>query len=236
MTRLSLTSLLLLTLLVPSARGEGVENWPQWRGPRFDNVSRETGVPVTWSQTENVVWRTPMPGPAGATPVFWGDRIFLTSVRGEDLLLLAMDTSGKVLWEQVMATGNKDVRGDEGNSAANSPSTDGKHVWAMMATGVIGCYDFNGREVWKFNLQERYGKFDIAFGMTATPILDGDRLYVQLIHGEGNPQTREAIVVCLDKATGNERSGKSIVPAMPAASASTPTPRPRSIVTPSASS
>lgn len=178
------------------------ENWPQWRGPRLDNVSLETGVPVKWSKSENVVWRTPMPGPAGATPIFWGDRIFLTSARGEDLLLLGLDTSGKILWEQVMATGNKDVRGDEGNSAAPSPATDGQHVWAMMATGQIGCYDFAGKEIWKFNLQQRYGKFSIAFGLTSTPILDGERLYVQLIHGEGKPATREAIVICLDKATG----------------------------------
>ncbi len=187
-----------------NARLACAENWPQWRGPRLDNVSLETGVPTKWSKTENVVWRMPMPGPGGATPVFWNKHIFVTSARGEDLLLLALDTKGKLLWEQVMATGNKDVRGDEGNSAAPSPATDGKHVRAMMATGEIGCYDFAGKEIWKFNLQDRYGRFSIAFGLTSTPILDGDRLYVQLIHGEGKPATREAVVVCLDKATGNE--------------------------------
>jgi outer membrane protein assembly factor BamB len=204
MLRSALPASLLLLALSTMTPVAHAENWPQWRGPRLDNVSQETGAPVKWSKTENVVWRTPMPGPAGATPVFWGDRIFLTSARGEDLLLLALDTKGKILWEQVMATGNKDVRGDEGNSAAPSPATDGKHVWAMMATGVIGCYDFAGKEVWKFNLPDRYGRFSIAFGLTSTPILDGDRLYVQLIHGEGNAKTREAVVVCLDKATGKE--------------------------------
>jgi outer membrane protein assembly factor BamB len=180
------------------------ENWPQWRGPRHDGVSRETGVPLSWSQTENVAWRTPLPGPGGSTPAIWDDRIFVTSAKGEELLLLCLDTSGKLLWEKIMARGNKDVRGDEGNSASPSPSTDGKHVWAMMATGELGCYDFQGNEVWSFNLQKRYGKFSIAFGLTSTPVLDGDRLYLQLIHGEGNPATREALVVALDKATGQE--------------------------------
>jgi outer membrane protein assembly factor BamB len=180
------------------------ENWPQWRGPRGDGVSRETGIPVRWSKTENVLWRVPLPGEAGATPVVWDDSIFLTSVDGADLVLMCVDTSGKTRWTRAMGTGNKNVRVDEGNSASPSPSTDGKHVWAMMGTGDLGCYDFDGNEVWKFNLQQRYGQFRIAFGMTSTPVLDGDRLYVQLIHGEGKPETREAIVVALDKATGAE--------------------------------
>ncbi len=182
------------------------ENWPQWRGPKNNGISNETNTPTKWSKTENVAWRLPMPGPAGATPAVWGERIFLTSVdKGSgDLLLLCVGTDGKEKWRQVMASGNKDVRGDEGNSASNSPSTDGEHVWAMMTNGVIGCWTVEGKEVWKFNLQDRYGKFNIQFGMTSTPLLDGDQLYVQLIHGDGNAKTREAVVVCLDKKTGKE--------------------------------
>ncbi len=68
---------------------------------------------------------------------------------------------------------------------------------------MIGCWkadDDKGQEVWKFNLQDRYGKFNIQFGMTSSPVLDGDQLYLQLIHGDGNAKTREAVVVC----TGQE--------------------------------
>lgn len=182
------------------------ENWPQWRGPKNNGISNETNTPTKWSKTENVAWRLPMPGPAGATPVVWGERIFLTSTDKStgDLLLLCVGTDGKEKWRQVMSSGNKDVRGDEGNSASNSPSTDGEHVWAMMTTGVIGCWTVEGKEVWKFDLQDRYGKFKIQFGMTSTPVLDGDQLFVQLIHGDGNAKTREALVVCLDKKTGKE--------------------------------
>ena len=182
------------------------ENWPQWRGPKNNGISSETNTPTKWSKTENVAWRLPMPGPAGATPAVWGERIFVTSVdkSSGDLLLLCVGTDGKEKWKQVLATGNKDVRGDEGNSASNSPSTDGEHVWAMMTTGVLGCWTVEGKEVWKFNLQDRYGKFNIQFGMTSTPVLDGDQLYLQLIHGDGNAKTREAIVVCLEKKTGTE--------------------------------
>ncbi len=195
-----------VAVLVAASDAALAENWPQWRGPKNNGISNERNTPTKWSKTENVVWRLPMPGPAGATPAVWGERIFLTSVdKGSgDLLLLCVGTDGKEQWRQVMASGNKDVRGDEGNSASNSPSTDGEHVWAMMTNGVIGCWTVDGKEVWKFNLQDRYGKFSIQFGMTSTPVLDGDRMYVQLIHGDGNAKTREAVVVCLDKTTGKE--------------------------------
>ena len=59
------------------------ENWPQWRGPQGNGISTEKGIATKWSRTENVAWRLPLPGPAGATPVVWGDRIFLTSSVGE---------------------------------------------------------------------------------------------------------------------------------------------------------
>jgi len=177
------------------ARGE---NWPQWRGSRGNGISLETGLPQAWSKTENVAWRLPLPGPAGASPVVWDDRIFLTSVSGEELVLICADASGKLLWQRTVGQGNRDVRGDEGNYASPSPSTDGRHVWTLMGSGDLACYDFAGNEVWKFDLEERYGKFEIGFGMTSTPVLDGDRLYLQCIHGGG------AFIAALDKSNGRE--------------------------------
>ncbi len=178
-----------------SARGE---NWPFWRGPNRDGVSHEKGIPATWSATENVAWRLPLPGPAGATPIVWNDSVFLTSVDGDKLVLLCVGTDGRPRWRRVVGWGNRDVRGDEGNSASPSPSTDGEHVWAFFTSGDLACYDFQGNRVWHVNLQDRYGRFEIAFGMTSTPILDGDRLYLQLIHSGG------AKVLALDKGSGRE--------------------------------
>jgi outer membrane protein assembly factor BamB len=189
--------------LIPASSLQA-ENWPQWRGARLDGISGEKKLPTVWSKTENIAWRLALPGPAGATPVVWDDRIFLTTVDGSDLLLLAVGTDGKELWRHKISTGNKDSRGDEGNSASPSPSTDGKHVWTFMGTGDLACFTVDGQAVWKKNVQDSYGKFKIQFGMTSTPVLDSGRLYMQLIHGEGNPSTREACVVCLDAATGNE--------------------------------
>jgi outer membrane protein assembly factor BamB len=194
-------ALVLACFVAPPA---SAENWPQWRGAKLDGISGEKNLPIKWSKTENIAWRTALPGPAGSTPVVWGDRIFLTSVDGQELVLLCIGTDGKQLWRQVVGQGNKDVRGDEGNSASPSPCTDGKHVWTFMGNGQLACYTVDGKEVWKIDVQDRYGKLKIAFGMTSTPVLDNGRLYLQLIHGEGNPSTREAMAVCLDAATGSE--------------------------------
>ncbi|MGQ0635840.1 MAG: outer membrane protein assembly factor BamB family protein [Planctomycetaceae bacterium] len=189
------------------------DNWPQWRGPHGNGICDEKAVPNQWGktsdgQTENIAWRVKLPGRAGASPVVWGDCIFLTSVAEDDdaLLLMCFGTDGQPRWKKTAGRGNQNVTlvPNEGNSASPSPSTDGKNVWAFFGTGILVCYDFDGNEIWKLDIQERYGKFNIQFGMSSTPVLDGNRLYLQLIHGDGKPETREAAVVCLDKATGKQ--------------------------------
>lgn len=195
----------LVMCVVLVAEVANAENWPGWRGPTGNGISTEKNLPTEWSPTKNVAWKLALPGPAGATPVVWDDRIFLTSVNeAGELLLIAVDTSGMQVWQQVVAVGNKTARGDEGNSASPSPVTDGKHVWTFMGDGTLACYTVDGKEVWKQNLQEKYGKFSIQFGMSSTPVLDDGVLYLQLIHGEGNPKTREACVVALNGATGKQ--------------------------------
>ncbi len=174
------------------------DNWPQWRGPEYDGISKETNLPAEWGPEKNILWKLPMPGAGSSTPAVWGDRIFLTSEDGSDLALLCVSTEGKLLWKKRVGSGSEKVRGDEGNLASASPSTDGKHVWAFVGSGELGCYDFEGNEVWKFNLQDRYGKFKSNFGYHSTPLLYGDRLYLQILHDNA------ALVVALEKDTGKE--------------------------------
>jgi outer membrane protein assembly factor BamB len=181
------------------------EHWPQWRGPQGDGIASATRVPPRFTKTENVAWRTPLPGRAGATPCVWGDRIFLTSNEGDDLVLLCLATAdGRILWKQTIGGGNTDARAGEGNSASPSPCTDGKHVWSFFGTGILTCHTVGGEEVWRLDANERFGKIDIQFGMTSTPALDGDALYLQLIHGpmKLDDQTRTGKVIRLDAATG----------------------------------
>jgi outer membrane protein assembly factor BamB len=190
--------LLVCSFLAPAAGLVAASNWPQWRGPENDGISKETGLAAEWSESKNIAWKLKMPGMAGSTPAVWGERIFLTSEEDNDLSLLCIDTGGKALWKTKLASGRQRFMRGEGNNASPSPSTDGKHVWAYVGTGDLGCYDFDGKQVWKFNVQDRYGNFRIQHGMHTTPLLDGDRLYIQLIHSNGQ------FVLALDKATGKE--------------------------------
>jgi outer membrane protein assembly factor BamB len=181
-----------------AAAGSHAENWPQWRGPTDDGISRDTNLPTQWSETENIAWKLKLPGRGGSTPAIWGDRIFLTSEDGDDVILLCVSTSGKELWKHKLGTGHKRYMRDEGDLASASPSTDGAHVWAFDGLGDFVCVDMDGKEVWRFDAQDRYGKFQMQWGTHTTPLLYGDRLYLQLLHSGGH------WVIALDKATGNE--------------------------------
>jgi outer membrane protein assembly factor BamB len=192
--KLQLTMCLLL-LGAPSARAE---NWPNWRGPQSNGISKETGLPAEWSKTTNIAWKLPMPGMGGSTPIIWDNRIFLTSSDRGDLVLLCVSTDGKELWKRKLAASGKVFKKDEANQASASPCTDGKHVWAFVGTGDLACFDFEGNEIWKFNAQSRYGAFQIQHGIHTTPVLHEDRLYLSLLHSNAH------WVIALDKKSGKE--------------------------------
>src|SRR2546428_6104058 len=175
------------------------DDWPNWRGPDNDGVARQDKLPIVWSESKNLAWKLPLPGKAGSTPVICGERIFLTSPKNNDVVLLCIRTDGKRLWERPLAKAVT-FKKDEANEGLASPSTDGKHVYTLVYSGAVACHDFDGREVWKFDAQERYGKFDILHGVHITPLLYDDRLYLVLLHANGH------WVIALDKATGKEVS------------------------------
>jgi len=185
---------LVLTFLGIS--GARAENWPQWRGPTNDGICTEKNLPTEWSATKNVVWKLDMPGEGSSTPAIWGKRIFLTAVDGADSVALCVNTDGKELWRKKVGKAVATKR--EGNSATPSPSTDGKYAWFYFGTGDLACFDVEGNEKWHFNVQDRYGKFRIMWGIHNSPLLHDDRLYVELLHTNTNT------VVALNKANGEE--------------------------------
>ena len=204
--RSAIVKILVITIYHAAFCGlTAADNWPQWRGSQSNGISNEKSIPTSWSATEKVAWRAPMPGQGGATPAVWEDHLFVTSAKGDDLVLICLRTAdGEQVWQRKVTSGNQDARAGEGNSASPSPSTDGKHVWVFFSTGVLACYDVNGNEKWNFNVEDRFGKLDIQFGMTSTPVLDGDHLYLQLIHGAmvRDDNTRTGKIIKLDKLTG----------------------------------
>ena len=108
-------------------------NWPQWRGPSLNGVSTETGLPVTWSATEGIAWKLPMPSRSGSTPIIWGDLIFLNVAMEQStgaLELWAIDRNTKgPIWKRPIAGGNNQQR--KQNMSSPSPATDGTHLWVM---------------------------------------------------------------------------------------------------------
>ena len=173
------------------------DNWPQWRGPTYNGISVEKGLPVEWSEGENVAWKLKLPGGSSATPIVWGKKIFLMAQTEKQISLLCVSTAGRNLW--MMKVADSRAKGtSEKTLASPSPSTDGKRVYAMTGEGEVVAVDFAGKEVWRFNAQERYGRFRLGFGYHTTPVLHDGRLYLQLIHSGG------AWVVAIDAASGRE--------------------------------
>lgn len=176
--------LLILAMLVATSGAVASANWPSWRGPTRDGVSTERSLPVSWSPSENVAWKITLPQWSGATPIIWGETIFLNVAEsdGDELSLWALSrSSGEVLWKKHLSKGNNKQR--KQNMSSPSPVTDGQTVWVMTGTGFLRAFDFKGTELWMRDIQQDYGRFGLNWGYANSPLLlDGD-LIVPVLHG-----------------------------------------------------
>jgi outer membrane protein assembly factor BamB len=175
------------------------DNWPQWRGPELNGISREKNLPLRWSATENIAWRVALPGRSGSTPVIWGERVFLHVADGDNLFLWCVDRKlGNVLWKKLLGGGNVKMR--KHNMSSPSPVTDGQSVYVMTGTGILKGFDFNGREIWSRDIQKDYGEFGLNWGYASSPLLHEDALYVQVLHGMNTDAP--SYVLRIDKKSG----------------------------------
>lgn len=182
--------------LASSAQGD----WPQWRGADGRGASEVKNLPVEFSPESNLVWKLDLPGRSAATPALVRDRLFLTSPDGADLYFYAVSTDGKVLWRKKIGTGDRRLGfNSKNNLASPSPVSDGEHVWVMVGSGDIACFDFNGNEVWHRNTAKDHGPITNDFGLASSPLLWKDRLLVSCIH-----RRAESYVLAIDKLTGKE--------------------------------
>jgi len=190
-------------------------NWPQWRGPESNGTAPKAhDLPVTWSDSRNILWRTKLPGWSAATPAVWQDWIFVTSaeegsprLRSEipgdaerdKIFLIAINRKdGSIRWQCQIDSGNRLFR--KQNSASPSPITDGSRVWIMTGNGKLICLTLDGKEIWKRDIQAEYGKFGLNHGYASTPLLHGGRLYLQVLHGMLTDDP--SYVFAVDKNTG----------------------------------
>lgn len=161
-----------------------------------------TPLACTEFETTNVAWRLPLPAYSGSTPIVWGDMIFLNVATGAntgELELWAVDRrSQSVAWKRPLADTNHMER--KQNMSTPSPVTDGQHVWVMTGVGVLKGFDFAGNEIWARNIQDDYGVFGLNWGYASSPLLQGDALYVQVLHGMKT--TDPSYLLKIDKMTG----------------------------------
>ena len=197
-------------LVAAAAAQLHAENWPQWRGPFFNGSTTEKGLP-TVCDASTQVWVTDLPGHSSATPIVWGDRVFVSSTDPETKGIVAMclaAADGKVLWRNRIGD---DLKAPSNDAATPSPCTDGRLAYFLYGTGDIVAFDFAGKKVWSRNVVKDYGNPCIKYGYSSSPLLYGGRLYVEMIRrakphfGEvGTDKPLEPYLLAIDAATGKD--------------------------------
>lgn len=170
-------------------------NWPRWRGPH-DNGSNETGAyPIAWDASINVLWKAPLPGKGCSTPIVWNERIYVTApVNGQDALL-AYDWSGRALWQTPLGP-EKPGKNKNGSGCNPSPATDGTAIFTYFKSGSLAAFEMDGRERWKTNLIERFGKDTLYWDYGSSPVLTEKNVVMTVMHHG------ESYVAAFDKITG----------------------------------
>jgi outer membrane protein assembly factor BamB len=194
----------------PAERG-AARNWPAFRGDNAAGNGDGQGAVVEWDvdTKQNITWKTPIPGISNASPIVWGDRVFVVTaissagnnsfkpglygdvapvedVSEHSWKLYCLDKkTGKVLWERIAFTGAPKVKRHPKSSQANStPVTDGKRVVAVFGSiGLLAAWDMDGKPLWT----EQIGVIDSGWffdpeyqwGHSSSPIIYGDTVIVQ---------------------------------------------------------
>jgi len=192
------------------AKTVAAENWPQFRGPQASGVSTGT-APTKWNAVsgENIRWQTPLPGLGHASPIVWGDQIYIaTAIRPgmkaelkvglygdgdsyaekekHEWRLLCLDkATGKILWDRLQLEAVPRVERHTKSTHCNStPATDGKRIVAMFGSEGVFCYGMNGKTLWSKDLGKlRAAPMDapeLQWGFASSPVLYDDKVVVQV--------------------------------------------------------
>ncbi len=148
----------------------GAENWPGFRGPTQQGISMERDLPVNWSAESNIAWKTPIPGNGWSSPAIWGDRVFLTTTTDDDTKcrVLCVDRkSGAILWNKEVFEQVPRRKENKNSYATPTPTTDGRHVFAVFGDGSVVALTVEGEVAWT----NREVKFYSRHGLGASPLL-----------------------------------------------------------------
>jgi len=188
-----------LVLVVLSCAGVGAEDWPQFRGPTGQGHSSERGLPLDWSESRNVKWKTSVPGRGWSSPVVAGGRVWLTtSVKGNGASLRAVaydvETGREAVNVEVFRLRSAELLNAKNSHASPTPIADGERVYVHFGAEGTAALTTSGEIVWKTRLP-----YQSQHGNGGSPMLYGDLL---ILSCDGSDQ---AFVVALDKRTGKVR-------------------------------
>ena len=186
-------------LVAPGAE----KQWPGFRGPTGQGFVFDTQIPLKWSATESVLWRTRLPGKGNSSPVVWGDQIFLTAEgaageNGPERLLLAYDRKTGVQRWQHAAPAPKEIEKlyRKNSLASSTPVTDGERVVAFFGNSGLLCCDMDGKRLWHKDL----GLFRTIHGPGTSPVIYKDLVILIQDLTQG-----KSVCAAFDKCSGEER-------------------------------
>ena len=187
-------------------------DWQRFRGPNGQGVAAEASLPTTWSDRENLKWKTPLPGPGSSSPIVVGDKVFVTcySGYGEDaenpgeitnlkrhLVCLSL-VDGELQWDKTVDSSAEEdpYKGfiSEHGYASNTPVSDGKNVYVFHGKSGVFAYDLAGNQLWQRGVGESSGPQ--KWGSAGSPILCGDLLIV-------NASEESSSLVALNTSDGS---------------------------------
>ena len=175
--------------------GEAARYWARWRGPSGQGHVTGAGYPDRWSATENVLWKTPVPGDGNSSPIVWRDRVYLTTARdgGRRLALVAYDrATGRQVWESFAPEGTVERPHVKNGYASATPATDGERIYVSFGSRGLFAFDMNGRQVWRRDL----GAIDNYHGAAGSPLLYRDKIILY------QDQARGGFIAAFDARTG----------------------------------
>lgn len=182
-----------LSVQAPAGRGD---DWPQWRGPSRDGISRDKGLLQAWpGGGPPLAWKAAGAGTGYSSMAVAGGRLFTLGARGGTEYVMAFDAgTGRKLWE---TPNGRQFGNDRGDGPRGTPTVDGDRVYALGASGDLASVDAaTGRVVWKINILSTFGGSNIQWGLSESPLVLSDRVLV-------SPGGRGASIVALRKTDGS---------------------------------
>jgi outer membrane protein assembly factor BamB len=171
-------------------------DWPQWRGPNRDGISKETGLLKQWpADGPPLVWKNNGAGRGYSTLAIANGRIYTMGLRGDREFVIAFDiATGKESWATAHGTA---FRNDRGDGPRGTPTVDGNTLYALGGNGDLSALDAKtGRVIWTQNVLEKFGGSNITWGISESPLVIGEKVLV-------NPGGPGASIVALNKKDGS---------------------------------